>query len=149
MRKGRAYISVLFLWLSLVIVAAPMVQHHHHHDRSDGNELCMKNDLLAGLDGCTDVCHDHSHNHAETGDPCGADNCLAKALTQAVLLQGNAASLSGFVVTITPLPVFLISLVSTSFPSLITESHRVFYIESLHAVSCVRAGGLRAPPFVG
>lgn len=132
--KIKRYIAYVLFFVSLLMLAVPVIPHHHHAD----GLLCMKNDID------TECC---THPVNKAGEHCCCNTgCIATHFFQQrpnldvefiQLLPGN------ILFNLTDL---LSSPIFSSFIGHLRQES--IYIESLHSTFLTRATGLRAPPFL-
>lgn len=132
--KKRQHISILFLFISLIMLMVPVIPHHHHAD----GLICMKNDITAD-------CCEHHHT-SDAGHCCCYTGCLTTHFVQqtpgADGVSLHSEILWAVTLFIEPLSKLLI------LPELDVRRHDCVYLESLHGTFITRAAGLRAPPSV-
>ncbi|MDO4165104.1 MAG: hypothetical protein Q4D56_12090 [Bacteroides sp.] len=136
----KRYIAILLLFVSMIMLAMPVIPHHHH----SGNELlCMKSDVQTG---CCE--HHHStHNATETHDHCCCNTgCVTTHFVQKApsVGQNNLHPDYQWVITLFHEPIFRFLFQTESKE----QKQYSTYIESLHGVFLTSAKGLRAPPYV-
>lgn len=133
MKRSRRLTAIMLLWVSMIMLAIPVVPHHHHAD----GQICMKNDLT------NDCCA--NHNHSTTEHCCCDTGCLTTHyVNPPQQTDGNHIQPDFFWVTVLFADPFLELQLLPSQKRIRKEE--AFFRESLHGIFIVRAMGMRAPP---
>ena len=132
--KKKRYITYFLLFISMIMLAVPVIPHHHH----DNGMICMKNDIPS--EGCC-------HHQGSCSEHCCCDTgCMTTHFFQQTPNSDNSVAHPDFVWVTTLFFEPILKLLSV--PEEAGTGYKFVYIESLHGTFITRASGLRAPPCV-
>lgn len=131
--KKKRYITYFLFFISMVMLAVPVIPHHHH---SDGL-VCMKDDLAAN-------CCEHRHTPADKH--CCNTGCVTTNIVQQTPSSDNDAWAHPNIPWTVTLFFESISKLLVLSENDLKRQDRI-YIEFLHGTCITRATGLRAPPY--
>lgn len=132
--KKRQHIAYILFFISLIMLAIPVIPHHHHADGT----ICMKNDIAADCD--ESCCHHPREGHCCCDTGCLTTHFVQKTPNSSDELCSHPDTLWTAVLLFKPISRLLTAL------EFDVSRQECIYLESLHSTFIIRATGLRAPP---
>lgn len=133
--KKRQHIAYILFFISLIMLAIPVIPHHHHADGT----ICMKNDIAADC-GDESCCHHPREGHCCCDTGCMTTHFVQKTPNSSDELCSHPDTLWTAVLLFKPISRLL---TASEFD---VSRQECIYLESLHGTFIIRATGLRAPP---
>lgn len=137
MIKTKRALTSFLIFVSILMLAVPVIPHHHHTN----GLMCMKNDITSD---CCDCAH-HPENNAPFSHHCCENTHCATAFFTPNAPTDNDCDFRPTYLWVSTLfyePVFELLLL----PEEKKQEQSSFYIESLHGIRIATSTGLRAPP---
>jgi hypothetical protein len=124
----------LMAFVSIVMLAVPVVPHHHH----SATEICLRHDINP------DDIHHHQQSNPEHNDedPCCNSECQTKLHTLLSSLHIDVAP--QHTITMVLFDDFTISCLFSSREQLLKRND--VYIEKLHSITLTKQNSRRGPP---
>ncbi|MBC8593435.1 hypothetical protein H8744_09290 [Oscillospiraceae bacterium N12] len=129
--RNKWYIICLLFFVSIIMLAVPIIPHHHHAN----GLICMKHDVKPEAQ-CP------AHNHHQHSDSCCDSECLTRFSSPAPTMQSDFSPHYVFIDTL-----FADLLIDHLLRPLEKQLNNEYvYRESLHGTNITRAFALRGPP---